>query len=95
MLPIKENFSSDCHCSLQQFTVYITNISGIFICFVFEIAFSCYCGLVKEEHESKKESRQGNSLTKWSKEDIEIAPTNAYGTIEFHGAGKTTRAKVG
>ena len=62
---------------------------------MFEIAFSCYCGLVKEEHESRNKSRQGNFLAKWTKEDIETAPTNAYGIIEFHGAGKRTRAKVG
>ena len=31
---------------------------------------------------------------KWSQEDIKVVPTNAYGVIEFHGAGKRTRAKV-
>ena len=39
-------------------------------------------------------TRKGNSSNKWNQEDIIVEETDAYGTIEFHGAGKRTRAKV-
>ena len=68
----------------------------------FEFAFSCHCGWFEEEHDffkiadefSKRNSGSRTSQTKWSPEDIKAFPTNAYGIVEFHGAGKRTRAKV-
>lgn len=66
----------------------------------FEFAFSCHCGWFEEEHDffrdefSKRNSGSRTSITKWSPEDIKALPTNAYGVVEFHGAGKRTRAKV-
>ena len=39
-------------------------------------------------------TRKGSSSNKWNQEDIIVEETDAYGTIEFHGAGKRTRAKV-
>ena len=39
-------------------------------------------------------TRKGNSPNKWNQEDIIVEETDAYGIIEFHGAGKRTRAKV-
>lgn len=43
---------------------------------------------------SKRNSGNKIFKPKWSQEDIKVVPTNAYGVIEFHGAGKRTRAKV-
>ena len=68
----------------------------------FEFTFRCNCGWFEEEHDfyetgdefSKRNSGNKIFKTKWSQEDIKVVPTNAYGVIEFHGAGKGTRAKV-
>ena len=58
---------------------------------------------MKKEHDrnvsvnrrtSKCLTRKGSSSKKWTQENIIVKETDAYGTIEFHGAGKRTRAKV-
>ena len=68
----------------------------------FEFTFRCHCGWFEEEHDldeigdefSKRNSGNKIFKTKWSQENIKAVPTNAYGVVEFHGAGKRTRAKV-
>ena len=43
---------------------------------------------------SKTNSGNKSASSKWSPKDIETAPTDAYGVIEFHDAGKRTTAEV-
>ena len=46
------------------------------------------------DQESEENPEKEGSATDWRPEYIKKKTTNAYGTIEFHGAGKRTRAKV-
>lgn len=56
-----------------------------------KLLFRCQCGWEKTDHEYIDEY---NTHDPWKPEDVILDKTNAYGEIEFHGAGKLTRAKV-
>ena len=61
------------------------------------IFFSCCCGRSKDAHGApiRESEIKQNIVVKWDIEKhTKDEGTNAYGDIQFHGAGKKTRAKV-
>jgi len=62
----------------------------------FSFSFRCCCGRVEEDHlpDARNETSYAN---KWDpdKHTKEDGPTDAYGELEFTGAGPSSRAKVG
>ena len=55
------------------------------------LLFRCQCGWEEADHEPIKTDMTGKL---WEPNDVKLEDTNAYGEIEFRGAGKCTRAKV-
>ena len=53
--------------------------------------YRCKCGWEKRDHWNVDTDVEH---VEWTPDDVKLEPTNAYGDIEFHGAGKTKRAKV-
>ena len=53
--------------------------------------YRCKCGWEKRDHRNADTDVE---RVEWKPDDVKLEPTNAYGDIEFHGAGKTKRAKV-
>ena len=58
--------------------------------------FSCCCGRLKNNHQDGALTNQATSDVKWevSKHTKPDGATNAYGELEFTGAGQASRAKV-
>ena len=55
------------------------------------LLFRCQCGWEKTDHEFDNED---NILKSWTPNDVKLDQTNAFGKIEFDGAGKRTKAEV-
>ena len=53
--------------------------------------FRCQCGWEETDHEHFEKE---NKHEPWKPNDVILDKTNAYGKIEFLGAGKSTRAEV-
>ena len=53
--------------------------------------YRCKCGWEKRDHWNVDTDVDH---VEWTPDDVKLEPTNAYGDIEFHGAGKTKRARV-
>ena len=57
--------------------------------------FSCCCGRLDKDHKQEATQVIPSSDVTWEvNRHTEEQPTNAYGELEFTGAGQTSRAKV-
>lgn len=57
--------------------------------------FSCCCGRLKQDHSGEALLSTGKRGDKWEVSKHTVSkPTNAYGELEFQGAGQVSRAKV-
>ena len=55
------------------------------------LIYRCKCGQEKRDHRNADTEVE---RVEWKPDDVKLEPTNAYGDIEFHGAGKTKRTKL-
>ena len=54
----------------------------------------CQCGWEKADHENTDKTSNNTKHEPWKTSDVKLCKTNAYGEVEFHGAGKSRTAKV-
>ena len=59
------------------------------------LLFRCCCGRLEENHPSETKTQILEAGVTWDANIHTVAePTNAFGELEFTGAGQTSRAKV-
>lgn len=64
---------------------------------IWDDVFSCGCGRLRDEHHDRAKVNEVPSGVTWNvSEHTETdGPTDAFGELEFTGAGQASRAKVG